>query len=165
MHNNEYNESDSNFISPTAFNLYFDKDLLKNSFNETNMTEEFKINNDLTFPDKSNFQKASRKNKYDTRGVLDLFADSEDQSAISNLQSEIGNQQSSIGNKQSKINLDKNENHLYQYMLNSEVTFNPSKVPNLDELKAETDLWNLYKEVEFPFVPISLEMEAMDIHI
>ena len=159
------NESDRNFIKATTFNFCFDKDLLNNSFNETNITEEFKINNDPTLPNKPNSHKALKKTKQDTMDMIDLLVDSEDQSAICNQQSEIRNQQSSIGNKQSTICFNKIENLSYQYLLNPEVTFNSSKELHWDELKVEKDLWNLYKEVEFPLVPISLEMEAVDMHI
>ena len=52
------------------------------------------------------------------------------------------------------------ENRLCQYLLNPEVAFNPYKEPDWNALKADTDLWNLYNEVELPLVPVLREMET-----
>ena len=57
------------------------------------------------------------------------------------------------------------ENRLCQYLLNPEVAFNPYKEPNWEALKADTDLWNLYQEVELPLVPVLREMEAAGVRI
>ena len=57
------------------------------------------------------------------------------------------------------------EARLCQYLLNPEVAFNPNKEPNWEALKADTDLWNLYNEVEMPLVPILREMEAAGVRI
>jgi len=57
------------------------------------------------------------------------------------------------------------ENRLCQYLLNPEVAFNPYKVPNWEALKADTDLWNLYNEVELPLVPVLREMEEAGVRI
>ena len=57
------------------------------------------------------------------------------------------------------------EARLCQYLLNPEVAFNPNKEPNWEALKADTDLWNLYNEVELPLVPILREMEAAGVRI
>ena len=52
------------------------------------------------------------------------------------------------------------ENRLCQYLLNPEVAFNPYKEPDWEALKADTDLWKLYNDVELPLVPVLREMEA-----
>ncbi|MBR6492501.1 MAG: DNA polymerase I [Paludibacteraceae bacterium] len=52
------------------------------------------------------------------------------------------------------------EARLCQYLLNPEVAFNPYKEPDWNALKADTDLWNLYNEVELPLVPVLREMET-----
>lgn len=57
------------------------------------------------------------------------------------------------------------ENRLCQYLLNPEVAFNPYKEPNWDALKADADLWNLYREVELPLVPVLREMEAAGVRV
>ena len=57
------------------------------------------------------------------------------------------------------------ENRLCQYLLNPEVAFNPYKEPNWEALKADTDLWNLYNEVELPLVPVLREMEKAGVRI
>jgi len=57
------------------------------------------------------------------------------------------------------------ENRLCQYLLNPEVAFNPYKEPNWEALKADTDLWNLYNEVELPLVSVLREMEAAGVRI
>ena len=40
------------------------------------------------------------------------------------------------------------------------MAFNPEREPNWTALKADTDLWNLYNDVELPLVPVLREMEA-----
>ena len=57
------------------------------------------------------------------------------------------------------------ENRLCQYLLNPEVAFNPYKEPDWNALKADTDLWNLYNEVELPLVDVLREMEAAGVRI
>jgi len=57
------------------------------------------------------------------------------------------------------------ENRLCQYLLNPEVAFNPYKEPDFASLKADTDLWNLYNEVELPLVEVLREMEAAGVRI
>lgn len=57
------------------------------------------------------------------------------------------------------------ENRLCQYLLNPEVAFNPYKEPDWKALRADTDLWNLYNEVEMPLVPVLREMEAAGVRI
>lgn len=61
------------------------------------------------------------------------------------------------------------EGRLVSYLLNPEVAYNPSQPVQWDALKADTSLWNLYKEVELPLSGILREMEAagvrMDINI
>lgn len=65
----------------------------------------------------------------------------------------------------SPVTHDTIEARLCQYLLNPEVAFNPNKEPNWEALKADTDLWNLYNEVELPLVPILREMEAAGVRI
>ena len=57
------------------------------------------------------------------------------------------------------------ENRLCQYLLNPEVAFNPNKEPDWDALKADTDLWNLYNEVELPLVEVLREMEKAGVRV
>ena len=57
------------------------------------------------------------------------------------------------------------ENRLCQYLLNPEVAFNPYKEPDWAALKADPALWNLYKEVELPLVPVLREMETAGVRI
>ena len=57
------------------------------------------------------------------------------------------------------------ENRLCQYLLNPEVAFNPYKEPDWNALKADSDLWNLYNEVELPLVEVLREMEAAGVRI
>jgi len=81
---------------------------------------------------------------------LDLFAEPEEQSVTGN---------------PSPITYDTIENRLCQYLLNPEVAFNPYKEPDFAALKADTDLWNLYNEVELPLVEVLREMEAAGVRI
>ena len=57
------------------------------------------------------------------------------------------------------------ENRLCQYLLNPEVAFNPYKESDWDALKADTDLWNLYNEVELPLVEVLREMEKAGVRV
>ena len=57
------------------------------------------------------------------------------------------------------------ENRLCQYLLNPEVAFNPYKEPDWQALKADTDLWNLYNEVELPLVQVLRDMEAAGVRV
>ena len=57
------------------------------------------------------------------------------------------------------------ENRLCQYLLNPEVAFNPYKEPDWNALKADTDLWNLYNEVELPLVEVLREMEKAGVRV
>lgn len=56
-------------------------------------------------------------------------------------------------------NFDTTENRLCQYLLNPEVAFNPYKEPDWDALKADTNLYTLYNEVELPLVDVLRRME------
>ena len=94
-----------------------------------------------------NTPSAPKKAKPADPNQLDLFGGFEDE-------------QSPITNHQSPMIFDTIENRLCQYLLNPEVAFNPYKEPNWDALKADTDLWNLYNEVELPLVPVLREMET-----
>jgi len=80
---------------------------------------------------------------------LDLFAEPEEP----------------ITNNQSPITNDTIEARLCQYLLNPEVAFNPYKEPDWNALKADTDLWNLYNEVELPLVEVLREMEAAGVRV
>ena len=92
----------------------------------------------------------SKKSKPDTSGVLDLFAETEEQPTA---------------NSQQPIAHDTIEARLCQYLLNPEVAFNPYKEPDFAALKADADLWNLYSEVELPLVPVLREMEEAGVRI
>lgn len=74
-------------------------------------------------------------------------------------------EQAPITNQQSQMVFDTIENRLCQYLLNPEVAFNPYKEPDWEALKADTDLWNLYNEVELPLVPVLREMEAAGVRV
>ena len=92
----------------------------------------------------------SKKSKPETSGVLSLFGDDEEPI---------------INSQDSQPTYDTIENRLCQYLLNPEVAFNPYKEPDFAALKADTDLWNLYSEVELPLVPVLREMEAAGVRI
>ena len=92
---------------------------------------------------------APKKAKPADPAQLDLFAESEEQTADS----------------QPVVTYDTVENRLCQYLLNPEVAFNPYKEPDFAALKADADLWNLYTEVELPLVPVLREMEAAGVRI
>ena len=89
-------------------------------------------------------------------GMLDLFAGTEDASANDvQLQPEAP-----------KLTpQEETEARLCQYLLNPEVAYNPYKAPDWDALKADTDLWNLYQDVELPLAPVLREMEAAGVRI
>jgi DNA polymerase-1 len=89
-------------------------------------------------------------------GMLDLFAGTEDASANDvQLQPEAP-----------KLTpQEETEARLCQYLLNPEVAYNPYKAPDWDALKADTDLWNLYQDVELPLVSVLREMEAAGVRI
>jgi DNA polymerase-1 len=57
------------------------------------------------------------------------------------------------------------ENRLCQYLLNPEVAFNPYKEPDWNALKADSDLWNLYNEVELPLVEVLRDMENAGVRV
>ena len=89
---------------------------------------------------------------------LDLFGFEEEQSTIND-------QRLTANDQRPTTSFDTVENRLCQYLLNPEVAFNPYKEPDWDALKADTDLWNLYNEVELPLVPVLREMEAAGVRI
>ena len=91
-----------------------------------------------------------KKSKPADPSQLDLFGFAED---------------SSTPSTQNSPSLDTVENRLCQYLLNPEVAFNPYKEPDWNALKADTDLWNLYNEVELPLVEVLRDMEAAGVRI
>lgn len=54
---------------------------------------------------------------------------------------------------------------LAAYLLNPEVSYNPSVAPDWDALRADQALWKLYNEVELPLVPVLREMEQAGVRI
>ena len=88
----------------------------------------------------------TKKSKPADPNQLDLFGFEEEKSPTTNDQRPMTN--------------DTIEARLCQYLLNPEVAFNPNKEPDWAALKADSDLWNLYNEVELPLVPVLREMEA-----
>ena len=60
---------------------------------------------------------------------------------------------------------DDTEARLVSYLLNPEVAYNPNQPINWDALKADSSLWNLYQEVEFPLSAILREMEQAGVRI
>ena len=54
---------------------------------------------------------------------------------------------------------------LAAYLLNPEVSYNPSVAPDWDALRADKALWKLYNEVELPLVPVLREMEQAGVRI
>ena len=95
---------------------------------------------------------ASKKAKSADPNQLDLFAEPEEQN-------------DQMVNDQMVNSFDTIEARLCQYLLNPEVAFNPNKEPDWEALKADTDLWNLYNEVELPLVEVLREMEAAGVRI
>lgn len=57
------------------------------------------------------------------------------------------------------------EARLCQYLLNPEVAYNPHVAPQWELLKADTDLWNLYNEVELPLVQVLRDMEKAGVRV
>ena len=57
------------------------------------------------------------------------------------------------------------EGRLVAYLLNPEVAYNPNQPINWEALKADTSLWNLYKEVELPLSAILREIEQAGVRI
>ena len=94
---------------------------------------------------------STKKPKKDTSGVLDLFAD-------------FG-EETGTAEKQVIPEFDTIENRLCQYLLNPEVAFNPYKEPDWQALKADTDLWSLYNEVELPLVQVLRDMEDAGVRV
>lgn len=94
---------------------------------------------------------SAKKPKKDTSGVLDLFAD-------------FG-EETGTAEKQVIPEFDTIENRLCQYLLNPEVAFNPYKEPDWQALKADTDLWSLYNEVELPLVQVLRDMEDAGVRV
>ena len=60
---------------------------------------------------------------------------------------------------------DDTEARLVSYLLNPEVAYNPNLPINWEALKADTSLWNLYKEVELPLSAILREIEQAGVRI
>lgn len=57
------------------------------------------------------------------------------------------------------------EARLCAYLLNPEVAYNPNVEPNWEALKADENLWTLYREVELPLMPVLREMEQAGVRI
>ena len=95
---------------------------------------------------------ASSKKKVQETGMLDLFA-IEPADASDTIQQPQRSPQ------------EETEARLCQYLLNPEAAYNPNREPNWEALKADTDLWNLYQEVELPLVPVLREMEEAGVRI
>ena len=66
---------------------------------------------------------------------------------------------------QQKSDEDDTEARLVSYLLNPEVAYNPNQPINWEALKADTSLWNLYKEVELPLSAILREIEQAGVRI
>ncbi len=101
-------------------------------------------------PGQSQPKTPGKPNKPADSSQLDLFAD-------------FG--ETPVTNDQPTVVNDTIEARLCQYLLNPEVAFNPYKEPDWNALKADTDLWNLYNEVELPLVEVLREMEAAGVRI
>ena len=54
---------------------------------------------------------------------------------------------------------------LAAYLLNPEVSYNPSVAPDWNALRADKALWELYNKVELPLVPVLREMEQAGVRI
>ena len=106
--------------------------------------------NTQNIPNTPNIPSTPKKAKPADPSQLDLFGFGEDQNTP---------------NTPSTPTFDTIENRLCQYLLNPEVAFNPYKEPDFAALKADTDLWNLYNEVELPLVEVLREMEAAGVRI
>ena len=57
------------------------------------------------------------------------------------------------------------EARLCAYLLNPEVAYNPNVAPNWEALRADENLWTLYREVELPLMPVLREMEQAGVRI
>ena len=96
---------------------------------------------------------APKKAKPTDPNQLDLFADPAEDSSPS------------LEGREGVGLFDTIENRLCQYLLNPEVAFNPYKEPDWNALKADTDLWNLYNEVELPLVEVLRDMEKAGVRV
>ena len=103
---------------------------------------------------------ASKKAKPADPNQLDLFASVAEQNDPCGEAGRSNEGSLEITNNQLQMTNDTIENRLCQYLLNPEVAFNPYKEPDWEALKADTDLWKLYNDVELPLVPVLREMEA-----
>lgn len=97
-------------------------------------------------------KKQAKKAKQDT-GVLDLFADLEDE------------YQKNATTLPQRSPQEETEARLCQYLLNPEVAYNPMKEPDWNALKSDVALWTLYNEVELPLVSILKEMENAGVRV
>lgn len=97
-------------------------------------------------------KKQAKKAKQDT-GVLDLFADLEDE------------YQTNATTLPQRSPQEETEARLCQYLLNPEVAYNPMKEPDWNALKSDVALWTLYNEVELPLVSILKEMENAGVRV
>ena len=97
-------------------------------------------------------KKQAKKAKQDT-GVLDLFADLEDE------------YQTNATTLPQRSPQEEMEARLCQYLLNPEVAYNPMKEPDWNALKSDVALWTLYNEVELPLVSILKEMENAGVRV
>ena len=57
------------------------------------------------------------------------------------------------------------EGRLVSYLLNPEVAYNPAQPIQWEALKADSALWNLYKEVELPLTEVLREMEQAGVRV
>ena len=57
------------------------------------------------------------------------------------------------------------EGRLVSYLLNPEVAYNPAQPIQLETLKADSALWNLYNEVELPLAEVLREVEKEGVRI
>ena len=57
------------------------------------------------------------------------------------------------------------EGRLVSYLLNPEVAYNPAIPIQWEALKADSALWNLYNEVEFPLAGVLAEMEQVGVRV
>lgn len=97
-------------------------------------------------------KKQAKKQKVET-GVLDLFADLEDE------------YQTNATTLPQCSPQEEMEARLCQYLLNPEVAYNPMKEPDWNALKSDVALWTLYNEVELPLVSILKEMENAGVRV
>ena len=57
------------------------------------------------------------------------------------------------------------EGRLVSYLLNPEVAYNPTQPIQWEALKADSALWNLYNEVEFPLAEVLSEMQQAGVRV